>query len=86
MATEKHSAPTAAHPFLLHIPGSRETGRPVLRREVASLDEAVTVYESVRDDSGEGASTFAPGEVTGPGGTRWRVSYNGRIQPKGVQS
>ena len=86
MATHKSTAPVAAHPFLLHIPGSRETGRPVLRREVASLDEAVQVYERARDESGEGASTFAPGEVTGPGGTRWRVSYNGRIQPTGVRS
>ena len=82
MATEKHSAPTEAHPFLLHIPGSPETGRPVLRREVASLDEAVALYEQTRDESGEGASTFAPGDVTGPGGARWRLSYNGRVQPK----
>ena len=86
MAIRNPTAPTAAHPFLLHIPGSRETGRPELRREVASLDEAVALYEQTRDESGEGASTFAAGEVTGPGGTRWRVSYNGRIQPKGVQS
>ena len=82
MATAKSTAPTVAHPFLLHIPGSRETGRPALRREVASLDEAVALYEQTRDESDEGASTFAPGEVTGPGGARWRVSYNGRVQPK----
>ena len=82
MATEKHSAPAEAHPFLLHIPGSRETGRHAIRCEVASLDEAVTVYEAARDESSEGASTFAPGEVTGPGGARWRVSYNGRVQPE----
>ncbi|MGC8517384.1 MAG: hypothetical protein ACP5P4_02490 [Steroidobacteraceae bacterium] len=82
MATADPTAPTVAHPFVLHVPGSRETGRPALRREVASLDEDVTVYQSARDESGEGASTFAPGEVTGPGGGRWRVSYNGRVQPK----
>ena len=82
MATEKHSAPAEAHPFSLYVPGSRETGRPALRRAVVSLDEAVTVYESARDESGEGASTFAPGEVAGPGGARWRISYNGRVQPK----
>ena len=82
MATAKSTAPAEAHPFLLHIPGSRETDRPALRREVASLDEAVALYEQTRDESGEGASTFAPGEVTGPGGARWRLSYNGRVQPK----
>lgn len=86
MATHKSTAPAVAHPFLLHIPGSRETGRPALRREVASLEEAVTVYEAARDESGEGASTFAAGEVTGPGGARWRISYNGRIQPTAVHS
>ena len=85
MAIRNPTAPTVAHPFLLHIPGSPETGRPVLRREVASLDEAVALYEQTRDESDEGASTFAPGEVTGPGGARWRVSYNGRVQPT-VQS
>lgn len=85
MATAKSTAPAEAHPFLLHIPGSRETDRPALRREVASLDEAVALYEQTRDESGEGASTFAPGDVTGPGGARWRVSYNGRVQPT-VQS
>ena len=82
MATAKSTAPAEAHPFLLHIPGSRETDRPALRREVASLDEAVALYEQTRDESDEGASTFAPGEVTGPGGARWRLSYNGRVQPK----
>ena len=44
MATAENNAPAEAHPFLLHIPGSRE--------------------------------------VTGPGGALWRVSYNGRVQPK----
>ena len=82
MAIRNPTAPAEAHPFLLHIPGSHETGRPVLRREVASLDEAVALYEQTRDESGEGASTFAAGDVTGPGGARWRVSYNGRVQPK----
>lgn len=85
MATAKSTAPTGA-PFTLDIPGSPETGRRAIRRSVASLDEAVTVYEQTRDESGEGASTFASGEVIGPGGARWRISYNGRVQPKAARS
>lgn len=80
MATDTVSRASMA-PFTLKIPGSPETGRRAIRHEVHSLDEAVHVYEAARDESGEGASTFAPGEVTGPGGARWRISYNGRIQP-----
>ena len=86
MAAEKHTAPAEAHPFSLYIAASRETGRPALRRAVASLDEAVALYEQTRDESGEGASTFAAGEVTGPGGARWRISYNGRLAPTAVHS
>lgn len=86
MATESLSAPTEAQPFLLTIPASPETGRRAIRREVASLDEAVTAYEALRDQSGEGASTFAAGEVTGPSGERYRISYNGRVWPVGVRT
>lgn len=76
------SAPAEAQPsFLFLIPGSAETSRRAIRRAVSSLDEAVQVYETARDEFSEGASTFAAGEVRGPGGARWRVSYNGRIQP-----
>lgn len=81
MAARQTTAPTPAHPFILTIPGSAETGRAAIRREVISLDEAVRLYEAARDESGEGASTFAPGSVTGPGGARWRISYNGRVKP-----
>jgi hypothetical protein len=84
MATESLSAPVGT-PFTLRIPGSSETGRRATRREVATLDEAVTAYEALRDESGEGASTFAAGSVTGPGGACWRISYNGRVQPKAVR-
>jgi hypothetical protein len=68
---------------MLTIPGSAETGRGAVRREVDSLEEAVALYERIRDESGEGASTFAAGGVTGPGGARWRIFYNGRVQPRG---
>ena len=43
--------------------------------EVASLEEASRVYCTLRDESGEGASTWPNGTVTGG----YRVSYNGRI-------
>lgn len=82
MATESLSAPAEAQSFILRIPASPETGRRAIRRAVSSLDEAVQLYESTRDESGEGASTFAAGEVRGPGGARWQISYNGRIQPR----
>jgi hypothetical protein len=81
MATRKNTAPAEALPFLLSIPGSHETGRRAIRRAVASLDEAVGLYEAVRDESGEGASTFAAGEVTGPNGERYRISCNGLVKP-----
>lgn len=81
MATAQTTRAAPAQSFVLRIPGSAETGRAAIRREVISLDNAVRLYEAARDASGEGASTFAPGSVTGPGGARWRISYNGRIQP-----
>jgi len=72
-------APTAAQSFILRIPGSPETGRREFRALCESIDEAVVAYETLRDGSGEGASTFADGELieTG-GGKRYRISYNGR--------
>ncbi|MHB1542230.1 MAG: hypothetical protein ACYCV6_18750 [Steroidobacteraceae bacterium] len=85
MATRENAAPAEALPFLLSIPGSTETGRRAIRREVASLDEAVRLYEGARDACGEWASTFAAGEVIAASGARWRVSYNGRVQPKAAR-
>lgn len=70
MPTANDTAPTEAHSYVLCIPGSGETGRPAVRREVATLDEAVRLLEAARDESGEGASTFASGSVIGPGGAR----------------
>ncbi len=55
-----------------------------LSREVATLQEASVRYESERDASGEGASTFPDGDVLDPDGrTIARVSYNGRVWPPG---
>ena len=42
---------------------------------VASLEEASRVYQTKRDESNEGASTFPDGRVTGG----YRISYNGRV-------
>jgi hypothetical protein len=83
MPTADLPAPPSAHPFTLTIPGSAETGRGAGCHGVDSLEAAVELYERIRDESGEGAATFAPGAVTGPGGARWRISYNGRVQPQG---
>ena len=47
------------------------------RRErvaVCSLAEASRVYGRVRDESGEGSSTFPAGRVG-----KLRISYNGRV-------
>jgi hypothetical protein len=44
--------------------------------EVADLEEASRVYQRLRDDSGEGYSTFPDGRVS-PG--NYHVSYNGRV-------
>ena len=86
MATDTVSRAPTAQPFLFIIPGSRETGRSTLHREVASLDEAVTLYESIRDESREGESTFAAGAFVAASGAHWRISYNGHVQPKAVRS
>jgi hypothetical protein len=42
--------------------------------EVASLEEASRVYCDLRDESGEGASTFPNGKVG-----KYRISYNGKV-------
>jgi hypothetical protein len=44
------------------------------RLEVTSLAEASRIYGELRDDSGEGASTFPDGRVG-----HYRISYNGRV-------
>lgn len=71
----------------LTIKGSRSTGRAPLRATVATLADAVRIYEGARDGSGEGASTFADGEVIADDGARVRISYNGRcwLLPGGVE-
>ena len=48
------------------------------RFEVADLAEASLVYQRVRDESGEGGSTFGPGRIVGAAGPHY-VSYNGRV-------
>lgn len=55
-----------------------------LSREVATLQEASVRYEAVRDESGEGASTFPDGDVLDADGRSIaRISYNGRVWPPG---
>ena len=49
--------------------------------KVETFADASRIYETERDRSGEGASTFPEGWVI-DGGTRYRVSYNGRIWTK----
>jgi hypothetical protein len=47
--------------------------------EHASIAAAVDHYCALRDDSGEGASTWPDGTVWEPCGPRLRISYNGRV-------
>jgi hypothetical protein len=42
--------------------------------DVASLEEASRVYCELRDESGEGGSTFPEGKVG-----KHRISYNGKV-------
>lgn len=42
---------------------------------VVSLEEASQIYGRLRDESGEGASTFPEGKLS----TGHRISYNGRV-------
>lgn len=44
------------------------------RVEVASLEEASRVYQRLRNESGEGGSTWPTGLLPG-----YHVSYNGRV-------
>lgn len=65
--------------FSFNLRGTRYT--------VISLKDASEVYCSLRDDSGEGASTFPMPKLyrTMEGGTRKeyaRIAYNGRIFDK----
>jgi hypothetical protein len=46
--------------------------------EVADLPAASREYQRIRDESGEGGSTFPEGIVKGGSGT-YRISYNGRV-------
>jgi len=46
------------------------------RYPVASLAEASALYSELRDDSGEGASTWPTGHIVG---TDMQVSYNGKV-------
>lgn len=51
---------------------------------VSSLQEASTVYSKERDESCEGASTFAEGTVVDDVGVKIaRISYNGRVWAPG---
>lgn len=47
---------------------------------VETLEEASAVYERLREESGEGASTFPDGRITGG----YRISYNGRVWRNGI--
>ena len=44
-----------------------------------SIAAASAAYCAARDASGEGGSTWRQGTLTGPGGERLFVSYNGRV-------
>lgn len=46
---------------------------------VPTLAVAVAVFDRVRDESGEGASTFPDGKLNGDDGRALRISYNGRV-------
>lgn len=51
---------------------------------VADFAEASHIYSERREDSGEGASTFAGGDVHDEDGVHiGRISYNGRIWAPG---
>ena len=46
----------------------------------ASLSDAATLFEHLRDESGEGASSWPDGRVVNrESGERFRISYNGRV-------
>ena len=59
-----------------------------LRARVATFAEASRIYSQLRDESGEGGSTFPTGRLTS-GKAKYFVSYNGRIwsgDPRGPLS
>ena len=49
-----------------------------LKKDVESLEEASRIYGELRDQSGEGASTFPDGRIR-DGKTTYRISYNGKV-------
>ena len=49
---------------------------------VATLSEASLKYGRIRDESGEGGSTFPEGHIRSNDGSHYRVSYNGRVWHK----
>lgn len=54
-----------------------------MQAEVATFAEASRIYSQARNESGEGASTFPVGRLTGG----YYVSYNGRVwkgNPRGA--
>lgn len=46
---------------------------------VASIEEASRLYCAARDASGEGASTWPTGLLTGPDGEEFFISFNGKV-------
>jgi hypothetical protein len=51
---------------------------------VPSIAVAQRIYERMRDESGEGASTFPDGQIKLDTGKILRVSYNGRVWDGGT--
>lgn len=45
--------------------------------EVGCFSQGYEAYAKVRDESGEGASTFPDGELLGQ--RHYRISYNGKV-------
>ena len=46
--------------------------------ECETLEDAQRLYAMMRDESGEGGSTFPSGVVRLPSGKKYQISYNGR--------
>lgn len=67
--------------FTLKMRASKYT--PARKIECASLAEASAAYVTVRDDSGEGGSTFREAVILAADGARYRVSYNGKVWADG---
>ena len=63
--------------FNLYIPASKTRGRAHIT--CASLKVASQAYCTIRDETGEGGSTFPDGRIVSDDGDVYRVSYNGRI-------